>query len=132
MQETAAGRVILTADRTLMSDYHRNIFLGFGTCAPPNVIPNWLYSWLFFPPIKTKNGIPIAAPYGLRKIEAQLLSEGFDVLTVAPDHLKKYIGKAKVLGIYAMDPFGLGPASSTFTYILKKEPSLTQNKNFLK
>jgi radical SAM superfamily enzyme YgiQ (UPF0313 family) len=127
MQEKAAGKVLLTADRTLMSDYHRNIFLGFGTCAPPNVIPNWLYSWLFFPPIKTENGIPIAAPYGLRKIEAQLLSEGFDVLTVAPNHLKKYIDEAKVLGIHVMDPFGLGPASSTFAYVLKKEPFLAQH-----
>ncbi|MGQ9530799.1 MAG: B12-binding domain-containing radical SAM protein [Candidatus Bathycorpusculaceae bacterium] len=126
MQETAADKILLTADRTLMSDYHQNIFLGFGTCAPPNVIPDWLYSWLFFPPIKTKNGIPIAAPYGLRKIEAQLLNEGFNVLTVAPNHIKKYIGNAKVLGIHVMDPFGLGPASSTFAYVLKKEPFLAQ------
>jgi hypothetical protein len=79
--------IILTADRTLMSDYHKNEFIGFGTCAPPNVIPNWLYSFLFFPPIKTRKGIPVAAPYGLRKIEAKLLSEGFNVLTVDPDHL---------------------------------------------
>lgn len=119
------GKIILTADRTLMSDYHRNEFVGFGTCAPPNFIPNWLYSWLFFPPIKTKNGIPIAAPYGLRKMEAQLLKEGFDVLTVDPDHLG-HIDNAKVLGIYTMDPFGLGPASSTFTFILEKEPFLAQ------
>ena len=125
-QELVQSRVLLTADRTLMSDYHRNIFLGFGTCAPPNVIPNWLYSWLFFPPIKTKKGRPIAAPYGLRKIEAQLLNEGFDVLTVAPNHLKNYINKAEVLGIHVMDPFGLGPASSTLAFILKNEPFLAQ------
>ena len=110
-----------------MSDYHKNEFIGFGTCAPPNVIPDWLYRWLFFPPIKTDKGVPIAAPYGLRKIEAQLLSEGFNVLTVDPDHLKKYIGKADVLGIHVMDPFGLGPASSTFASVLKKEPFLAQH-----
>jgi radical SAM superfamily enzyme YgiQ (UPF0313 family) len=120
------SKILLTADRTLMSDYHQNEFIGFGTCAPPNVIPNWLYSFLFFPPIKAKDGIPIAAPYGLRKIEAQLLSEGYDVLTVDPDHIGKYIGNAKVLGIHVMDPFGLGPASSTFASILKKEPFLAQ------
>jgi len=125
-QDSASGKILLTADRTLMSDYHKNIFVGFGTCAPPNFIPNWLYSWLFFPPIKTKNGIPVAAPYGLRKIEAQLLSEGFDVLTVSPKHLKKYISEAKVLGIHVMDPFGLGPASTTFAFVLKKEPFLAQ------
>jgi radical SAM superfamily enzyme YgiQ (UPF0313 family) len=119
--------VVLTADRTLMSDYHHNEFIGFGTCAPPNVIPDWLYSFLFFPPIKTVKGIPVAAPYGLRKIEAQLVAEGFDVLTVDPDHLGKYLDEAKVLGIHVMDPFGLGPASSTFAAILKKEPFLAQH-----
>lgn len=119
-------KVLLTADRTLMSDYHHNEFIGFGTCAPPNVIPDWLYRRLFFPPIKTEDGIPVAAPYGLRKIEAQLLSDGFDVLTVAPNYLKKYISEAKVLGIQVMDPFGVGPASSTFAAFLKKEPFLAQ------
>jgi radical SAM superfamily enzyme YgiQ (UPF0313 family) len=110
-----------------MSDYHHNEFLGFGTCAPPNVIPNWLYSWLFFPPIKTNKGIPLAAPYGLRKIEAQLLIEGFNVLTVDSNHLKKYISEANALGIHVMDPFGLGPASSTLAFVLKKEPFLAQH-----
>lgn len=120
------AEILLTADRTLMSDYRHNIFLGFGTCAPPNVIPDWLYKFLFFPSIRTKEGIPIAAPYGLRKIEAQLLSEGFDVLTVDPDYIERYIDEAKVLGIHVMDPFGVGPASSTFSAISKKEPFLAQ------
>jgi len=125
-RELAGNKILLTADQTLMSDYRRNEFIGFGTCAPPNVIPDWLYRWLFFPPIKTNKGVPVAAPYGLRKIEAQLLSEGFDAVTVAPNYLKKYIGEAKVLGIQVMDPFGLGPASSTLASIMKKEPFLAQ------
>lgn len=119
-------RVILTADRTLMSDYHSHEFVGFGACAPPNVVPSWFYSFLFFPPIKTNKGVPVAAPYGLRKIEAQLINEGFDVLTVDPDHLSEYLDEAKVLGIHVMDPFGLGPASTTFTAIFKREPFLAQ------
>ena len=119
-------KVVLTADSSLMSDYRHNEFLGFGTCAPPNVIPDMLYKWLIFPPIKTREGMPVAAPYGLRKVEAQLLKEGFNVSTVAPDHLAKHIGNAKALGIHVMDPFGLGPASSTMATIFKKEPFLAQ------
>jgi radical SAM superfamily enzyme YgiQ (UPF0313 family) len=118
--------VLLTADRTLMSNYHDNEFLGFGTCAPPNFIPEWFYSFLFFPPLKANKGIPSAAPYGLRKMEAQLLKERFDVVTVSPEHLEEYIGEAKVVGIYTMDPFGLGPASSTLAAIFKKEPYLAK------
>ena len=48
--------VLLTADRTLMSNYHGNEFLGFGTCAPSNFIPDVLYSYLFFPPIGQTKG----------------------------------------------------------------------------
>lgn len=108
-----------------MSDYHRNEFVGFGTCAPPNFILDHLYKWLFFPPIKEVNDVPAGAPYGLRKIEAQLLNEGFDVRTVTPSHLKSVVN-AKVLGIHVMDPFGLGPASSTLAFVLNKEPFLAQ------
>jgi len=120
------AEIVLTADRTLVSDYHKNEFIGFGACAPPNFVPDWLYAWLFFPQMKTRNGMPIAVPYGLRKVEAQLLNEGFNVITVSPNHLNQYLGKAKVLGIHVMDPFGLGPASSTFASILKKEPYLAR------
>ncbi|MGD0977520.1 MAG: radical SAM protein [Candidatus Bathyarchaeia archaeon] len=120
-------KIVLTADSTLMSDYHRNEFLGFGTCAPSNFIPDFLYEQLFFPAIKTIGGAPVEAPYGLRKIEAQLVKEGFNVSTVAPDHLKSHVKEAKVLGITVMDPFGLGPASSTLATIMKKEPFLARH-----
>jgi radical SAM superfamily enzyme YgiQ (UPF0313 family) len=119
--------ILLTADRTLMSNYHQNEFLGFGACAPPNFIPEFFYSYLFFPPLKTQKGTPWIAPYGLRKIEAQLLKEGFRVETISPTHLKKHLRDAKVLGIHTMDPFGLGPASTTLASIFKKEPYLAKH-----
>jgi radical SAM superfamily enzyme YgiQ (UPF0313 family) len=119
--------VLLTADRTLMSNYHHNEFLGFGTCAPPNFIPEWLFSYLFFPHLETSNGHPWTAPYGLRKTEAQLLKDGFQVDTVSPKHIGKYLKDAKVLGIHTMDPFGLGPASTTLSSIFKKEPYLAKH-----
>ncbi|MGD0449635.1 MAG: radical SAM protein [Candidatus Bathyarchaeia archaeon] len=121
------AEVVLTADRTLMSNYHNNEFLGFGTCAPPNFIPEWLYSYLFFPPLRTNSGHPYQAPYGLRKIEAQLLKEGFHVETVSPNHLGRHLANAKVLGIHTMDPFGLGPASTTLASLFKKEPYLAKH-----
>ena len=126
------GSIVLTADRTLMSNYHGNEFIGFGSTFPPNVVPDLFFKILFFLPIKTRDGIPIEAPYGLRKIEAQLMKEGLDVLTVDPDHLGSYIREAKVLGVHVMDPFGLGPASSTFARILKTgEPYLAKHFRLL-
>ena len=126
-KEIEMADILLTADKTLVSDYHSNVFLGFGTCAPPNFVPDWLFRSMFFPPLKTdREGSPKAAPYGLRKVEAQLLNEGFNVVTVSPQHLKENLKDAKVLGIHVMDPFGLGPASSTLATLFKKTPFLAK------
>lgn len=109
--------VVLTADKTLMSNHHGKEFLGFGTSAPPNLLPEWLFRYLFFPRIKSNNGFPWQAPYGLRKIEAKLIDAGFDAAVVYPDDIANH--NAKVLGIYVMDPFGWGPSSTTFAGIMK-------------
>jgi radical SAM superfamily enzyme YgiQ (UPF0313 family) len=119
-------KIVLTSDRTLMSNYRTNEFLGFATCAPPNFVPDWIFSGLFFPIIKSKKGVPKEAPYGLRKAEAQLIKEGFNIATVAPNHLKQALKGADVLGIHVMDPFGLGPASTTLAFLFKKEPFLAK------
>jgi hypothetical protein len=43
---SAAPSIILTADDTMMSRYRGGIFLGFATCAPQGILPDWLF---FFP-----------------------------------------------------------------------------------
>ncbi len=112
------AEILLTADRTLMSNYHGKEFLGFGSTAPP-ILPECIIKALFFPPVKNKRGIPLEAPYGLRKVEAKLIEEGFNVLTVDPDGLCSFIDEAKALGVYTMDPLGWGPSSTTFASIMK-------------
>jgi len=117
--------IVLTTDKTLMSNHHHKEFLGFGTSAPPNWLPEWLFRFLFFPKIKRVNGLPIEAPYGLRKIEAKLIDSGFDVKIVYPDHIDRF--NPKIIGISVMDPFGWGPSSTTFAGILKTgEPYLAK------
>ncbi len=117
--------VLLTCDRTLMSNYHGKEFLGFGTSAPPNWIPEFMFRQLFFPKMKKVSGFPWQAPYGLRKIEAKLLDEGIDAIVIDPDDLRKY--EAKVIGIYVMDAFGWGPSSTTLAGIMKTgEPYLAK------
>ncbi|MEM3593646.1 MAG: radical SAM protein, partial [Candidatus Jordarchaeaceae archaeon] len=111
--------IILTADRTLMSDYLGGMFLGFSSCVPAGFIPENLYFKIFAPPVKTsREGAVVFAPYGLRKIEAALLKYGFDeneVMVVSPERLPRIIGKdTKVVGISETDPLGIGPATTTF------------------
>ena len=117
-------RVILTTDKTLMSEYNKNIFLGFAACAP-RIIPDWLYEKVFCPPVEEENGIVKYGHCGQRKIEAALLDNGFseeDVAIVRNDKLDKVIDKeTKVLCITTHDPLGLGPASTTFSGLMGRE-----------
>ncbi len=117
-------RVVLTADRTLMSSYNGSQFIGFAACFP-RVLPKWLYVRLFCPPEKSGDGLASAAPAGLRRIEGALLAAGIprDEIAVAyPDRLSKVVDEdTHVIGISTSDPLGLGPASSTFSNLLRRE-----------
>ena len=114
------SKIVLTADRTLMSEYNKHVFLGFAACAP-KFIPGWLYTKIFCPPVEEENGRAKYGHCGQRKIEAALLNSGFseeDVAVVCPDRdrLSCFIDEeTKVLGITTQDPLGLGPASTTFS-----------------
>ncbi len=119
-------KVVLTADRTLMSEYHRHLFLGFSACVPRGLISDHLYFSVFCPPVETnENGSVVVAPNGTRKIEAALLDYGFrreDVIVAHPNHLDKVVGpETKVIGITENDPLGIGPATSTFTHLFGGE-----------
>jgi radical SAM superfamily enzyme YgiQ (UPF0313 family) len=117
-------KVILTADRTLLSEYNKHVFIGFAACGP-KVIPTWLYKRLFCPPVDEENGQLKYGHCGQRKLEASLLQHGFtpnDIAVVPPEKIGQMIdGETKVLGITTHDPLGLGPASSTFGDLANKE-----------
>jgi len=118
--------IVLTADRTLMSEYGGAIFLGFSACVPKGLVPDSVYFRIFCPPVEANNdGSAVVAPNGTRKIEAALLDYGFkreDVIVAHPEHLHKVIGpETKALGITENDPLGIGPATTTFTEIFGGE-----------
>jgi len=119
-------KVVLTADRTLMSEYGGHIFLGFSACIPKGLISDRLYFSLFCPSVETNGSCtPTVAPNGTRKIEAALLDYGFhrgDVIVAHPEHLDEVIGpETKVVGITENDPLGIGPATSIFTELFGGE-----------
>ena len=115
-------KVVLTADRTLMSEYAGGIFLGFSACIPKGLVSDKFYFSLFCPSVPVnKDGSSKYAPCGIRKTESLLLNNGFsreDVIVAHPDYLNKVVGEnTKVLGINETDPLGMGPATSTFTQV---------------
>jgi radical SAM superfamily enzyme YgiQ (UPF0313 family) len=112
-------KIVLTCDRTMASNYHGNMFFGFSACLPGGILPDWFYYPVFCPSGPAdEDGRLIYANYGMRKIEAALLANGFrrdEVIVAHPDHLNKVItANTKILSISANDPLGIGPATSTF------------------
>jgi len=118
------AKILLTADRTLMSEYNKHVFLGFAACAP-KFIPGWIYTKIFCPPVEEENGRAKYGHCGQRKIEAALLNSGFtedDVAVIRPEIINDAItSDTKVLCITTHDPLGLGPASTTFSSLGGKE-----------
>jgi len=129
-------KIVLTADRTLMSEYRGLSLATFFGCAPAlnptrdkgsfwykilgnQVTPKILFDFICNYGPHT-NGVAKFAPYGLRKVEAGLLRDGFkreDVVVAHPDHIEKFIGpETEVVGTHEMDPLGMGPVTMTFTY----------------
>jgi radical SAM superfamily enzyme YgiQ (UPF0313 family) len=129
-------KVVLSADRTLMSPYRGISLASFFGCAPAldfnrskdsfwyyilknQVTPRVLFDFICNP-IGHDNGIANYAPYGLRKLEASLLRDGYnpaDVVVAHPDYIDKFIGpETEVVGTYEMDPLGMGPVTMTFTF----------------
>jgi len=129
-------RIVLTADRTLMSPYRGISLASFFGCAPAldvnrsrnsfwyhilgqQVTPRVLFDFICNP-IEQKGGLANYAPYGLRKVEASLLRDGYssdEVVVAHPDYVENFIGpETEVIGTHEMDPLGMGPVTMTFTY----------------
>ncbi len=115
--------IVLTSDRTLMSNYHNHLFLGFAATIPKGKLPDWIYYNILCPPVEANpDGSAKFAPYGCRKVEAALLSSGFsreEVVVAHPDHIEELVGPdTKIVGFTENDPLGIGPATSTFREIM--------------
>ncbi len=129
MPDKQGAKIILTASATEMSDYHGNPFVAFMGGFPKGWIPLWLPRKRLYPPVKNySNDTAKFAPYGLRKVEAALLENGFDesdVVTVHPYDLDAFVGKnTKIVGISTMDPLGMGYVSKTYSSLIGRGESL--------
>jgi len=105
------GKIVLTSDITMMSSYHGGVLLGFAATLPQAVMPDWIFRWLFCPPVPAApDGSALLAPCGMRKVEASLLESGFrreEVIVAHPDHLHRAIGReTQIVGITHDDPLG--------------------------
>lgn len=116
-------KIVLTASATEMSDFHKSSFFAFMGGFSKGPIPLWFPRKWLYPPVENNHGSTVKyAPYGLRKVEAVLLENGFDesdVAVVHPFDLEAFIGpNTRVVGISAMDPLGMGYVSKTYSSLI--------------
>ncbi len=115
--------IVLTSDRTMMSNHHGKEFLGFLATGPAIFLPEKLWLWLAAPKIKVDSyGRPREASYGLRKVEAALVDAGYNAAIIDPDYLDRYLDTMKILMLGHHDYFAYGPPSSEWWSITGREP----------
>ena len=49
----AGKRIVLTADRSLMTNYRGNFLYGFIACGPYELVPEFVFDKLFCPSVET-------------------------------------------------------------------------------
>ena len=100
MTSGSGVKIVLTASGTEMSDYFNNPFVAFVAGFAKGPVPSWLLRKMIYPPVeRDAYGRAKYAPYGLRKVEALLLKNGFtesDVAVVHPTNLDVFIGGVKI------------------------------------
>lgn len=124
MPNNSGVKIVLTASATEMSDFLNNPFVAFAGGFAKGPVPLWFLRRALYPPAgqSSRDGRARTAPYGLRKVEALLLENGFDesdVAVVHPKDLDNFVGpNTKVVGISSMDPTGMAYVSKTYSSIL--------------
>jgi len=126
-------KIVLTADETMMSRYRWGIFVGFSTCMPQGIIPDWFYFNVFSPPVPRRNGRALYADFGLRIVES-CLAEVFgedEVAVVHPHDLERVVGsRTEIIGVSGHDFLGINPPTSEFVDMVNTGPPYNRVKFF--
>jgi radical SAM superfamily enzyme YgiQ (UPF0313 family) len=122
-KSNAGFKIVLTADRALISHYYNFSGLGFSSALPCNIFPR-LISDSFFPLKSDVQGRMLAAQLGLCKVEAALLDYGFssdEVIISDPTKMRLTIGpETKAVGIGTLDPLGLSYGAKVVSFLLSR------------
>jgi len=100
--------IVLTADRSFMSDYHLLPFLKGLRFASTSILDPSIFFSFVGPSVHTNDGIALLAPYHTRRTEAALLDSGLDksqVAVAAPEKICSLIGpNTRIVSITVRDP----------------------------
>lgn len=114
-------KIVLTADRTLIANYDVLLEGILGT-VNTTYVSKYIYNTFISPKAKfNENNQLKKPPYGLRKLEAALVSSGFshsDIAFAHPDNLSRFEKECRIIAISSGDPLGLGMTSTTMEGIM--------------
>ncbi len=117
------SEIVLTADRTLMTDYNGLTPMGHFACLPDRLMPNFVLKYVL--PKLDEN----QAPYTLRRVEASLVDSGFDVSIVRPQEINKIKKiKPRVVSISTVDPVTTKPHPWTLSNIFGGGEAVTEHE----
>ncbi len=128
------AEVVLTADRTVLSEYNDNPFYGFLSCAQYGLVPSWLYWWKLIPRVGClPSGEVTHATLSLRKVESSLIDEGVSTVVTDAYNIPKVITKeTRIVGVSAIDPMGYGPGSRAMRFFSDEKTMSMTSYEFLK
>ncbi len=112
--------IVLTASRVEANEYDNNPFSAF-ICTFPKKISGYILKEHLTNLENNEDGTAKRTIYGLRKVEALLVSEfGEENVVVSHyENLHRFIGKnTKVVGVSSMDPMGLAYVSTTYNSLI--------------
>jgi radical SAM superfamily enzyme YgiQ (UPF0313 family) len=131
--ESHSPKIVLTTDETMMSNYRGGMFVGFSTCMPQGILPDWFFFRVWSPPVPRKNGRALYSDFGLRLVEASLAKEfGEDeVAVVHPYDLERVVGsRTEIIAISGHDFLGINPPTSEFVDLVDTGPPYNRVKFF--
>ncbi|MHA1754219.1 MAG: B12-binding domain-containing radical SAM protein [Candidatus Odinarchaeia archaeon] len=125
---SGSAEVVLTSDRTLLTTYGNNLYIGLAASLPTNICPDSIYYSLLCPPVPSNpDGTVSMATPALTTTEAILVHRAGipreKVKIAHPDYIHQVVGKnTKILAISVMDPLGLGPSTTTWSTLFSGIP----------
>lgn len=114
------AKYVFVSDPSLSHEYNNFPLLDFLPCAPSGIVPEFLYRFLKGSRAPDDGGRAVRAPYALRKLESALLTRHTreDVVIAHEDFAASFIkDDTEIIGVYTMDPLGLGPLSMSFSVL---------------
>jgi radical SAM superfamily enzyme YgiQ (UPF0313 family) len=120
-------RAVLTADASVNHQFIGALYSGFLSTFPRRIVQDFLFKHVICRSVPANaDGTTDYPILSLRAVEAILRNDSYgaeDVKIAHPQHLSRVIdSKTKIVGVSALDPLGIGPATTSWVALWGGQP----------